>query len=153
MAQALYDEVHTDDELDTDDDHDDLHDDTVIDQKKSRKKGRKYDIPSHTFETQIEAENILKHEFMGAYWKKLNTKGDVSWFQCKCCDKRLKLQLSVTGDSCQVCVEVAFSDKIFRQKGLFDRTTINFKQYRVISPQWYQGKSKTDSKTANYAVS
>jgi hypothetical protein len=67
-------------------------------------------VKYHTFETQIEAENILKHEFMGAYWKKLNTKGDVSMFQCKCCDKRLKLQLSVTGDSCQVCVE-AFSDK------------------------------------------
>ncbi len=75
--------------------------------KAKRGKGRVYEaFVSMTSSDQAIAK--LKSQFAGAYWKRNVTVGDTVWYQCKCCEKKLKLQLIDNSGRCVVSLENDF---------------------------------------------
>ncbi len=79
--------------------------------KAKRRGGRVYDMPCVAFRSVETAERLFKYQFMGAYWRRVGTRGDVGWYACKCCGKRMKLQLINVDGRCQASFEIDFFDE------------------------------------------
>ncbi len=97
--------------VDEDIENDNSSENETEEKPKSRSNGRIYDLAFVSFRHADTAERLLKYKFMGAYWKRVGLKGDVLWYECKCCHKRLKLQLLDIQGRCQASFEVDFFEK------------------------------------------